>query len=186
MGDPNDDFGHELERFRNYFRLLIQLRLDPRWQRKFDASDIVQQTFLEAHAKRSQFRGSSEDEWLAWVRQILAHNLADALRAAKREKRDAVRERSLDEALEASASDLGNWLAAEQSSPSHQADRHERALRLAEELAALPDAQREALVLQYWHGWTLAEIGTHLSRSPAAVAGLLKRGLKQLRQRLQE
>lgn len=186
MGDPNDDFDHELEEFRNYFRLLIQLRLDPRWQRKFDASDIVQQTFLEAHEKRSQFRGSNKDEWLAWVRQILAHNLADALRAARREKRDATRERSLEKALEASAADLSSWLAADQSSPSQQADRHERALRLAEALAMLPDAQREALVLQYWHGWTLAEIGNRLGRSPAAVAGLLKRGLKQLRQRLQE
>ena len=52
---------------------------------------------------------------------------------------------------------------------------------LADALAQLPDAQREALVLQHWHGWTLAQIGEHMERTPAAVAGLLKRGLKRLR-----
>jgi RNA polymerase sigma-70 factor (ECF subfamily) len=57
---------------------------------------------------------------------------------------------------------------------------------LADALNRLPEAQREALVLQHWHGWSLDEIGRHLGRSPAAVAGLLKRGLRQLRQSLQE
>ena len=61
---------------------------------------------------------------------------------------------------------------------------HERAVQLAAALAQLPDAQREALVLQHWHGWTLAQIGEHLDRTPAAVAGLLKRGLRQLRELL--
>ena len=57
---------------------------------------------------------------------------------------------------------------------------------LADALGRLPEAQREALVLQHWHGWSLAEIGAHLGRSPAAVAGLLHRGLTRLRELLQE
>jgi RNA polymerase sigma-70 factor (ECF subfamily) len=80
---------------------------------------------------------------------------------------------------------LADWLAAEQSSPSQGAEKHEEALRLAEALARLPEAQREALVLQHWEGWPLAQIGERLGRSPAAVAGLIKRGLKQLRSLLQ-
>ena len=56
---------------------------------------------------------------------------------------------------------------------------------MATALAGLPEPQREALVLQYWQGCTLAEIGAQLGRTPAAVAGLLKRGLKKLRQELQ-
>ncbi len=75
----------------------------------------------------------------------------------------------------------GAWLAADQSSPSEQAVRHEQAVRLANALARLPATQREALVLHYWQGCSLADIAGRLDRTTDAVAGLLKRGLKQLR-----
>jgi RNA polymerase sigma-70 factor (ECF subfamily) len=175
-----------LESFREYLRLLARLQLDPRLRSKLDPSDVVQQTLLEAYQKRDQFRGKSEAEWLAWLRQALAHNLADALRAFSQANRDVGRERSLEAAIEASSCRLAAFLAAEQSSPSQQAERHERAVRLAEALAALPDNNREALVLHYCESWPLADIASHLGRTPAAVAGLLKRGLKQLREHLRE
>ena len=173
-----------LEGFRAYLRLLARLHLDPRLRAKLDPSDVVQQTLLEAYEKRDQFRGGSEGEWLAWLRQALAHNLADALRAFGQAKRDVGRERSLEAAVAESSRRLAAWLAAEQSSPSQQAERHERAVRLAQALAALPDDNREALVLHYCEDRSLAEIAALLGRTPAAVAGLLKRGLKQLRARL--
>src|SRR5262249_62157820 len=103
-----------------------------------------------------------------------------------RQRRDVARERSLEAALEDSSAQLGGWLAADQSSPSVQAARHEEEVRLAAALAGLPEAQREALVLQHWHGLTLAEVGARLGRTPAAVAGLLKRGLKRLRELLED
>ena len=118
--------------------------------------------------------------------KLLARNLVDGLRAFGRAKRDVARERSLHVAMEQSSQRLEAWLAAEQSSPSLKLDRHERAVQLANALAALPEAQREALVLQHWHGFSLAEIGQHMGRSPAAVAGLIKRGLRQLRGLLKE
>lgn len=182
MSDNADDplFG----RYRSYLCLLARLHLDPRLRGKVDPSDVVQQTMLEAHADREGFRGQTEGEWLAWVRRMLAHNLADALRGFIQGKRDVEREQPLEDALRASSLRLEAWLADDQPLPDEQAQRHERALRLAEALEQLPEAQREALILQYWHGWTLAQIGLHLERSPAAVAGLLKRGLKQLRQNL--
>lgn len=92
----------------------------------------------------------------------------------------------MDDAAEASAARLQSWLAADQSTPSQQGERNERAVHLAEALAQLPEAQREALVLQHWHGWSLAQIADHLDRSPAAVAGLIKRGLAHLREHLAE
>jgi RNA polymerase sigma-70 factor (ECF subfamily) len=183
MTPPADD---DLERFRDYLRLLARLQLDARLRGVLDSSDLVQQTLLEAHRQRAQFRGTIDAERAAWLRQILAHNLADALRAAGRARRDLARNRSLEEALEASSLRLGALLAADQSSPSARLEGQERALRLAAALARLPEAQREALVLQHWQGWTIAQIGEHLGRTPAAVAGLLKRGLKQLRDELRE
>ena len=178
--------GQALERYRMYMLMLARMHLDPRLRAKLDPSDVVQQSMLEACQQQGQFRGRTEAERMAWLRQILAHNLADALKGLRRAKRDIARERSLEAALDQSSAQLGAWLAADQSSPSQRAEREEDALRLANALAALPDAQRDALVLQHWKGWSLAQIGEHMGRSPAAVAGLLKRGLKQLRSLLDE
>jgi RNA polymerase sigma-70 factor (ECF subfamily) len=175
-----------LERYRDYLRLLARLHLDPRLRGKCDPSDVVQQALLQAYQALGQFRGATDAELAAWLRQILARHLTHLARDLGRDKRDVARERSLEAALDQSSAQLGSWQAAEQSSPSQQAERHEEARRLAEALARLPDAQREALVLQHWHCWSLDEIGRHLGRSPAAVAGLIKRGLKQLRTLLPE
>ena len=180
-GDRERLFG----KFRNYLRFLARLQLDPRLKRKLDPSDLVQQTLLQAHQALGWFRGRSEAELAAWLRQILARTLANATRDLGRAKRDVARERSLEAALEGSSARLEAWLAAEQPSPSQQADRKEQVLRLAEALAALPEAQRQALELHYLQGQPVADIARHLGRSTTAVVGLLHRGLKQLRSRLQ-
>lgn len=112
--------------------------------------------------------------------------MANALRDFTRDKRDIGRERSVEEALDESTTRVEEWLVAEQSTPSQAAEKHEETLRLANALLQLPEAQREALVLQHWEGWSLAQIGEKLGRSPAAVAGLIKRGLSQLRSLLQQ
>jgi RNA polymerase sigma-70 factor (ECF subfamily) len=183
---PQDaaDAGLELERYRNYLHLLARLQLDSRLQAKLDASDLVQQTLLRAHQARDQLRGQTSAEQAAWLRQILAHTLANAVRDLFRQRRDAALERSLDASLANSSARLEAWLVAEQSSPSEQVERNEQLLQMAEALATLPDVQREVLLLHHCQGWTLAQISDHLGRSRAAVASLLRRGLKQMRQHL--
>jgi RNA polymerase sigma-70 factor (ECF subfamily) len=186
MSPPDAAFSPALGRYRDYLLLLARSQLGAREGARLAPSDVVQQALLEAHRKLDQFRGRSEGELAAWLRRVLAFAIADALREQSRGKRDVACERSLEAALAASSVRLGDWLAADQPSPSEHADRHEQAVRLADALARLPEAQREALVLQHWQGWTLARIGEHLGKTPAAVAGLLKRGLKQLRVLMQE
>ena len=186
MQPPGEAHAARLERYRAYLRLLARLQLGPRLQVRVDASDLAQQTLVQAYQALGQFRGVTDAELGAWLRQILARNLAHAARDLGRAKRDVARERSLEAALDESSARLGDWLAAEQSSPSQRADRNEQVVRLAEALAQLPEAQREALVQHYWQDRPLADIGRDLGRSPAAVAGLLHRGLKQLRTLLQE
>lgn len=175
-----------LDGYRQYLLVLARVHLDPRLGKKLDPSDVVQQTLLEAHQQRDQFRGRTDAELMAWLRKILVHNLTDALRGLRRAKRDVARERSLDEAVDQSSARLAALLVGKQSSPSQRAERHEDAVRLANALAELPAAQREALVLQHWHGQSLAEIGEALGRSRTAVAGLLQRGLKRLRVLMQD
>jgi RNA polymerase sigma-70 factor (ECF subfamily) len=173
------------EDYRAYLYSLACARLDPRLWSKLHPEDVVQNTLLEAHTNRDQFRGRSEAEQKMWLRQILLHNLANGVRDLRRGKRDVALERSLEQAIDDSSSRLDAWLAAEQSSPSECAQRNEQLLRVDEVLAALPEAQREVVVLRYYHGWSLSQIGLHLKRSQTAVAGLLHRGMSQLRQVLQ-
>src|SRR5262245_54156014 len=85
--------GLAVEAFREYLLLLARLQLGDRARARVEASDVVQQTLLEAHRRRGQFRGRTAGEMAAWLRRMLACNLADALRALTREKRDVARER---------------------------------------------------------------------------------------------
>ncbi|MHB1425093.1 MAG: sigma-70 family RNA polymerase sigma factor [Gemmataceae bacterium] len=178
MAHDAEDGGLAVESFRSFLLLLARTRLHGFPDARINASDVVQQTLLDAHRQRQQFRGTAPPEMAAWLRRILACNLADALRALHRGKRDVDRERSLEAELAESSARLAGWLIADQSSPSHQAARNEQELRLANALAALPDAQREAIVLHYWQGCSLAQTAEQLGCSPAAVAGLLHRGLR--------
>src|SRR5262249_5476426 len=91
------------------------------------------------------------------------------------------RERSLEAALEHSSARLGQWLAAEESSPSQRAMHQEQLLGMAEALAQLPDDQRLALEMRHLQDLPVTEISRLMGRSPAAVAGLLRRGLKAIR-----
>jgi RNA polymerase sigma-70 factor (ECF subfamily) len=79
---------------------------------------------------------------------------------------------------------VGEWLAADQTSPSQAAERNEELLRLADALAALPEPQREVIVLKHLRSWPLQRIADHLGRSVPAIASLLRRGLEDLRRRL--
>lgn len=167
----------DLERFRAFLLLLAERQLDANLRQRVAASDIVQQTMLEAYRNRDQFRGTTSGQHAAWLQQILNRNLADARKHERAGKRDLNREW---------AGETAEWLPADQSSPSQRAVREEDAARMAQALAQLSDAQREAILLQHWHGMKLVEIGQKLDKSPAAVAGLLKRGLARLREILDE
>src|SRR5262245_29570137 len=159
-GSPDRDFTG----YQSYLYLLARSHIGRRHQARIEPSDIVQQTLLDAHRKQAQFRGATEAELLGWLRQILANNLADAVRGLARAKRDVTRERSLDHEPGDSFSRADGWLAAVQPSPSQQAVRAERLVHLANALTQLPALQREAIVLHHLQGLALAEVGEQLRK----------------------
>src|SRR5262249_48891502 len=141
-----------LEGYRDYLTVLAGAQLRGPLRGRLRASDVVQQTLLRAHQQADQFRGTTSGELAKWLRRILARQLANAARDLQRDCRDVRRERPLEEAVEESSVRLEAWLAAEQSSPSERAERNEQVMRLAAALAALPEAQREAVALRYLQG----------------------------------
>ena len=178
--------GPALERHRDFLRLLARLQLGRRLRAKLDPSDLVQQTLLRAHQAMEAYRGASEAELAAWLRQVLATTIADEIRRYGRGKRDLAAERVLLASLDESSARLDAWLASDATSPSQQAIRHEQLLLLANALAALGDDQRRAVELHHLNGHSLADVARQMGRSKDSVAGLLRRGLKELRARMKD
>jgi RNA polymerase sigma-70 factor (ECF subfamily) len=174
--------GQLLDRYRPYLMLLARLQIDRRLQGKVEAADLVQDSFLEAHRDFAQFRGTTEKELAAWLRQILVSNLANLVRRYRRTQRRDVRlERQLAVELDQSSRMLDVGLVARQSSPSQQASRREQAVLLAEALGQLPDDYREAIILRNLEGLSFPEVAGRMGRSLDSVKKLWARALTQLR-----
>lgn len=183
MVDSSGSPQRPLESYRDYLHLLARLQLEPRLRGKLDPSDVVQQTLVKAHQYAEQFRGQTEAERAAWLRRILANTLTDA---ARKFRFETTRGLSLEQALHESSARLEAWLASEQESPREQVERQESLLRLAQALGELPEDQRLAIELHHLQGSLLADIAAAMGRTEAAVAGLLRRGRKKLRELLEE
>jgi RNA polymerase sigma-70 factor (ECF subfamily) len=175
---------HILERYRAYLDCLTYIQVDPRLWRRFGWSDVVNHTLLEAYRDLAKLQALAETDRNRRLRRMLVNNLLERIEHERAEMRDYRREASLDEALTGSSCNLQKWLAADTSGPEGQADAVERGTRLADALTQLPQREREALILQKYHGWTLAQIAEHLGCTTGAVAGLHARGLKRLRELL--
>jgi RNA polymerase sigma-70 factor, ECF subfamily len=174
-----------LARYRPWLRLLASLHLDHRLRAKCDSSDVAQQALLEACRALAQFRGTTEAELTAWLRQILAHVLAHEVRRYVGTRQRALdREVSLERQLAESSQRLACVLAAPSSSPSQQAARHEEEVRLAEVLARLPEDYREVIVLRNLQGLSHEEVAERMGRSAGAVRMLWVRALARLRAEL--
>ena len=168
-----------IERYRGYLKLLASSQLDSLLARRVEASDIVQQTLLDAVAKEGQYRGSSNAELVGWLKQILANNIVDAMRYHGRAKRDVAREDSLDQAIRESFRRVDALVSSEKT-PSQRVMADEQLLRLPAALEQLTADQRDAIVLHHLQGLKLYETGKRMGKSESAVCGLLYRGLKQL------
>src|SRR4051795_11318817 len=158
-----------LEQYRNYLVVLAATQIEKRLQPRVSPSDVVQETMLRAHKNFGQFRGSTEPELLAWLRQILVNNLARFVEqhvlAARRDVRREVSVERLGAALEKSTIQLAALVPAQGNSPGMGVQQREEAVVLADRLAQLPNDYREVLVLRNLQGLPFEEVAARIGRS---------------------
>lgn len=174
--------GKLLETYRVYLELLARLEIGRQLQTKVDATDVVQETFLEAHRHFANFRGVTEVEFVAWLRSIFALQLAQLVRHyLGTQGRDLRREQSLEINFDQTSHILNRGLFAEGNSPSQSVLRREQGILLAEALAALPEDYREVVVLRNLEELPFAVIAERLGRSVDSIQKLWIRALAKLR-----
>lgn len=178
-----DSLGELLEHYRAYLTVLAQRYLDHRLRGRLDPADVVQITFLEAQRDLPSFRGQQIEELLGWLRHILRNNVSSA-----HQKHIFTQKRSAGREVSNSPTDsrpaITDLVASETTSPSQRLMRDETAVYLANCLQELPPTQSEALRLRYVEGLSLKEMADSMNKTEMAIAGLLKRGLKALRERM--
>ena len=168
--------------FRSYLLFLAGHHLPDRLKGKVEAGDLVQQTLLQACQKGDQYRGNSDAEAAAYLRTILKRLIVDLYRTYYSEKRDAELERSLDVSFEQSSIFAEGILQSPPSSPSRRAMRYEEADQLNQALRQLPEDQLQAIRLRHMQNLSVEQTAQAMDKTHAAVAGLLRRGLKRLRE----
>ena len=172
--------------YRAYLETLTFIQIDPRLRGKFGWSDIIQGTLVEATRTLERIEAMDPEGQKRWLRRMLINNLRDEIDRWRAEGRNVGREVSLDEAAEQSSCRLRDWIIAEESTPSANLIEQEQKLRVLAAMSQLPQREREALSLQYDHGWKLAQIAEYLGCTMNVVAGLQARGRKRLRKLLSD
>jgi RNA polymerase sigma-70 factor (ECF subfamily) len=174
--------GALLESYRNYLRLLARIEIGRRLQGKVDASDVVQEAFLDASRYFGRFQGQAEGQLVAWLRQILAGTMANTVRRyLGTQARDARLECAIAADLDHSANALARVLVDPHSSPSQAAVRAEQTLLVAEALARLAEDYQTVLILRHLEGLTFPQVAERMGRSVDSVEKLWIRGLTKLR-----
>jgi RNA polymerase sigma-70 factor (ECF subfamily) len=185
-GGADAALGDLLSSYDHYLTLLARVQIGRRLRGKVDPADVVQETFLEAHRQFARFRGRTEAELTAWLRRILAGQLAQMVRRyVGTQARDVNLEQELGAQLDRSSAAIDADLAASISTPSQRASRREQVVLLADALGNLPDDYREVIILRHLEGLTPTEVAGRMNRSIDSVQKLWVRALARLRTQME-
>ncbi len=174
--------GRLLLNVESYLKLLAKLQIGRHLQVKLDASDVVQETFLEAHRAITRFEGETRDQFMAWLRTILASRLSNNVRRyLGTQARDVRLEQQIQNDLDQSAMSLGGMFVDPGESPSQLVSQEEQSRLVVECLSKLSPDYQNVLVLRHLEGKSFPEIATLLNRSVDSVEKLWVRGLSKLK-----
>jgi RNA polymerase sigma-70 factor (ECF subfamily) len=175
--------GQVLETFRAYLLLIADREMDPELRAKGGASDLVQETFLEAQRDFARFHGTRAEELRAWLRRLLLNNVANFTRQYReRAKRQVGREIPLEAG--GSSHERGVGLEADTLSPSGEALAQEQAEALAQAVQRLPPDYRQVLALRHEEQLTFEEIGQRMQRTANASRMLWLRAVERLQREM--
>lgn len=173
------------EKCRAYVSVVARAQVGSWLQAKFDHSDLVQQTLLDAHQGFVDFRGATDGEWLAWLRCIVNHNAADFVRRyGTADKRRVSREVSINAAVGDGSQALCRDPSDPGQSPSQIALRHEEEIEISDAVAALPDDYRAVIMLRNFERLPFDEIAARMGRSRPAAQMLWMRAIARLQEAL--
>jgi RNA polymerase sigma-70 factor, ECF subfamily len=181
-GKP-EDVDRLFDACRSYLGLVARAQVESWMKAKVDASDLVQQTLLEAHRDFARFEGKTEAEWLAWLRRILSHNAGDFIRRFRGSaKRQVNREVGIQRPGDDSQAGGAPEPQAQVDSPSQALIRQEAELRVADALAELPADYQEVIMLRNLQRLEFNEVARLMGRSRPAVQMLWMRAIKKLQE----
>jgi RNA polymerase sigma-70 factor, ECF subfamily len=180
--------GRLLQYYGNYLKLLVATNIDEKLQARCSPSDVVQETYCEAHRDFEKFRGKSEAEFMAWIRAILVNNMSREIEkhilAAKRDVRREVSIDAMKESMDRSAARLESVLVDNGPSPSSDIHSRERTIVLANHLAELPSDYRKVLILRHCESLPFKDIAKRMGRSTGAVRMLWLRAIGLIREQM--
>ncbi|MEZ6135015.1 MAG: sigma-70 family RNA polymerase sigma factor [Pirellulaceae bacterium] len=180
-GGDRDALGVLIDRYRNYLLLIANEEMDATLQGKLGASDVVQQSMLQAQQKFTQFRGASEQEWQGWLRKILQNGVRKAQRSYATGKRNRKIEISLQQ-----ESAIRRGLMDANLTPASDAINREKSARVHEALNRLSNDHRVVIRLRSFDLLEFEEIGSRMDRSAEACRKLWGRAISALRKSLEE
>jgi RNA polymerase sigma-70 factor, ECF subfamily len=182
-GGDQVTLGRLLEAHRDYLRLLARMQIGRQLQGKVDASDVVQEAFLDAHRYFTGFRGTTEPQFVHWLREILAGTLGNVIRRyLGTQARDVRMERTIAQELNQSSRYLGQLLADGGASPSERVIEEEQTLRVADAVGRLNEDYQAVIIMRHMEGLTFPQIAERMGRSVDSVEKLWLRGMTRLRQ----
>jgi RNA polymerase sigma-70 factor, ECF subfamily len=180
--------GRLLQYYCNYLKLLVATHIDEKLQARCSPSDIVQETYCEANRDFEKFRGTTEPEFLAWLKAILVNNMSrEVEKHVLAAKRDVRREVSLDkmfDSMDRSAARLEAILVDKGSSPSANLHRYEHTIILANHLAKLPSDYQKVLIYRHCEGLPFKDIAERMGRNIGAIRMLWLRAIGQIREQM--
>jgi RNA polymerase sigma-70 factor, ECF subfamily len=186
VGIAAEDAGGLLDGCRQYLLMIANEVIGPELRAKLGASDLVQDTFLEAQRHIGNFRGKTRGEMRAWLRRILECRLANIRRSyLATEKRAAFREVTLDPFLAGSGAEL-QVLKSGSPSPSNHALQDEWKKALEQALIRLPEHYRQTVAWRHHDQLSWEEIGLRIGCTADAARKVWTRAIRRLRRELAE
>ncbi len=180
-----DDPHRALDGCRQYLLMIANAAIGPELQAKLGASDLVQDTFVEAQRHRAGFRGKSQAELRAWLRKILECRLSNLRRAYLATGKRAVGREVAIETLLVAPKELGDVLASRSPSPSSHAVRSELAHAMVDALARLPEHYRQVVLYRHHDELPWDEIGQRMGCSADAARMVWSRAIRELKKELE-